>query len=124
MGKRACIICGCDDLHSCDGGCYWVNKKHTLCSECFKNNRTVAFLVHESGRFEVIKPKNEKFTLKELQTVVGGYIELAPVKFGNYFIVLDEEGRLKGKKQNFGFIAFELWGFVGKVLICPEDIFE
>lgn len=120
--KGTCIICGCDDLHACKGGCSWVNNQHTLCSECFRKNKTVAFLVHESGRFEVIKPKNEKFTLTELQTVVGGLIEVGPIRANyNHLIIFDEEGRLKGKKINS---QFRQQRYVGKVLVCPEDIFD
>jgi hypothetical protein len=29
-----CHICGCTDLAACEGGCSWVNKKHTVCSNC------------------------------------------------------------------------------------------
>ncbi|MGE4321039.1 MAG: hypothetical protein AB7E61_06305 [Acholeplasmataceae bacterium] len=30
--KQTCRVCGCDDLHSCKGGCYWVEED--LCSQC------------------------------------------------------------------------------------------
>lgn len=38
-GKLAvCIGCGCDQLHACDTGCYWVRVDHGagfgVCSEC------------------------------------------------------------------------------------------
>lgn len=31
--SQKCRVCGCDDLHACKGGCYWVEKD--LCSQCF-----------------------------------------------------------------------------------------
>ena len=30
--SQKCRICGCDDMHACEGGCYWVEED--LCSEC------------------------------------------------------------------------------------------
>jgi hypothetical protein len=37
-GLHQCIGCGCDELHACDNGCYWlaVNDESGLgvCSEC------------------------------------------------------------------------------------------
>lgn len=27
-----CRICGCDDMHACKGGCFWVEPN--LCSQC------------------------------------------------------------------------------------------
>jgi hypothetical protein len=31
---RTCRICGCDDLHACEGGCYWISDSDDLCSRC------------------------------------------------------------------------------------------
>lgn len=31
---NTCKLCGCDDLHACKGGCFWVDKKKTICSSC------------------------------------------------------------------------------------------
>lgn len=47
-----------------------------------------------------ILPINRKhpFTLAELQTLVGGYIELIPI--GSKYIVVNEEGRLMGLPFN------------------------
>lgn len=30
--QRRCRVCGCTDMHACDGGCYWV--ADDLCSAC------------------------------------------------------------------------------------------
>lgn len=30
--EPACRVCGCTDLHACEGGCYWVEPD--LCSQC------------------------------------------------------------------------------------------
>lgn len=29
-----CIKCGCDELHACDGGCYWASTSPPICSRC------------------------------------------------------------------------------------------
>jgi hypothetical protein len=29
-----CRVCGCTDDCACDGGCYWVDRRCTLCSNC------------------------------------------------------------------------------------------
>lgn len=50
------------------------------------------------------KPKKELFrkpTLKEAQEVVGGYVELVHPKVSpGYTLIVDEEGRMKGKPLN------------------------
>lgn len=33
--EGVCVICGCDDLHACPGGCHWVQPD--LCSACVEN---------------------------------------------------------------------------------------
>lgn len=38
IADARCIGCGCDDNHSCDGGCYWVRLDRSIrlgvCSHC------------------------------------------------------------------------------------------
>jgi hypothetical protein len=29
-----CRVCGCTDDNACDGGCWWTDGTHTLCSTC------------------------------------------------------------------------------------------
>ncbi len=31
-GRRVCRVCGCWELHACEGGCWWVAED--LCSTC------------------------------------------------------------------------------------------
>ena len=38
--------------------------------------------------------------LEQLQGIVGGYIEVVPVYGSDYYMVCDEEGKLKGKETN------------------------
>jgi hypothetical protein len=37
-----CRLCGCTDERACPGGCHWVNREHTLCSDCITSDRLVA----------------------------------------------------------------------------------
>jgi CRISPR/Cas system-associated protein Cas10 (large subunit of type III CRISPR-Cas system) len=43
--KRTCRVCGCDDLHSCKGGCHWVEED--LCSFCHAKSHLFFITVKE-----------------------------------------------------------------------------
>lgn len=81
----------------------------------------MAILIRAEGGPSKVKPKKGKsFTLKELQTLVGGYIETVRVE-GDHLLVLDEEGKLKGKKVNESAMWLTGGAFgvlVGDVLFC------
>ena len=55
---------------------------------------------------QVIKINDNPPTLKELQKMVGGYIEIVHLANGDQMII-DEEGKLKEKPVNME--ATELW---------------
>lgn len=60
----------------------------------------VGVLVRATGEIEPVAPANGvRFTLRELQTLVGGYIEIVRCPWGGLMIV-DEEGHLKRKRWN------------------------
>lgn len=88
---------------------------------------THAVVIKENGTIQKIEPKNgEKFSLEELQKTVGGYIEIGRTHDGD-FLVMDEEGKLKGKGLNEK--ATELYQFdddfvVGDVLVCPTSMID
>lgn len=83
-----------------------------------------AVLFNENGTVTTVTPKNKYFTLKEIQTLVGGYIEIYPARYLNHLIICDEEGLLKHKKRNQSFRLLTGIGLLGNVLLCPEGIFE
>ncbi len=83
-----------------------------------------AVLFKEDGTVATITPKNEYFTLKELQSLVEGYIELYPARYHSHLIICDEEGMLKRRKRNESFRSLTGIGLLGNVLLCPERIFE
>lgn len=56
-------------------------------------------LVTSTGGMKAITPMNGKYySLLEMQNYVGGYIET--LKVGQKLLVMDEEGKLKGKLPN------------------------
>lgn len=60
----------------------------------------MARLYRTTGYQEEVRPGNNvSFTLTELQALVGGYIETVFIHDGNV-MVLDEEGKRKGKPVN------------------------
>jgi len=86
----------------------------------------MATVIQTDGRLREVAPANGvEFTLAELQTVVGGYIE-AVRNFDGRFMFLNEEGKLHGLPVNI--IATHLarvsWSIrpddviVGDVIIC------
>ena len=60
----------------------------------------MAMIIKEDGTEQLVEvPK--KGRLEWYQKQVGGYIELVAIKHDNYsYIVIDEEGKLKSKKEN------------------------
>lgn len=71
------------------------------------------------GSWEVAEVEN---TLEALQQAVGGYIETLPVvavdSNEKAVMVMDEEGRLKGKEPNITICGHDI---VGTVLLCGQD---
>lgn len=56
-------------------------------------------LVTSTGGMKAITPMNGRhYTLHEMQSYVGGLIET--LKVGQKILVMDEEGKLKGKLPN------------------------
>jgi hypothetical protein len=81
----------------------------------------MATLYRENGTAEEVQPANgSSFTLQEMQTLVGGYIEITETRDGR-LMVLDEEGKLKGKRMNLPATMLYRYGsydpIVGDVVI-------
>lgn len=80
-----------------------------------------AELIKVNGERVTISPKNDTdFKLDELQSLVGGYIEI--VNMYGHIMVVDEEGLLKHKPYNH--VASEMSGrrLVGDVVFCPDEM--
>ena len=77
-------------------------------------------LIKEPGKpWEIAEVEN---TLKALQGAVGGHIETIPVvaidSNEKAVMVMDEEGRLKGKELNIAVCGVNI---VGTILLCGQD---
>lgn len=88
----------------------------------------MAKIIKTTGEVIEVAPKNgTDFSLEELQTIVGGWIEIVNLRDGR-LLCLYEEGKLKGKERNH--VATDIYRqafpqckdfIVGDVLICNED---
>ena len=77
---------------------------------------------------EVVPANGTDFQLDELKKMVGGYIEIVPAGKGK-IMVLDDEGKLKGKPVNdAATMIFIQAGYydtiVGDVLVCNDEMVQ
>jgi len=82
-----------------------------------------AIVITEEGKTSELIPNNgETFSLKELQEVVGGYIEIVAISaFPNKILVVDEEGRWRNKRPNLQATALVGREIVGQVLLIDKS---
>lgn len=105
-----------------------VNKEaHTPVRKHFNS------LIYATGEkvWETFEPAGEVYTLDELQGAVGGYIEIIYLSsmFHEYLMVIDEEGKVKGKAMNMfatQLAESELGGdvIVGDVVVCRRELID
>ena len=87
--------------------------------------KTTPVIYHPGMPYQAAAPENGKFfTLKELQTIVGGYIECLSLKNGMTMVV-NEEGKLEGLPYNdlatdIAYNSGYMDIIVGIVLVCPN----
>lgn len=80
-----------------------------------------AQLIKANGEKITITPKNgEDFKLDELQSLVGGYIEI--VTMYGHIMVVDEEGLLKHKPYNNVASVISGRPLVGDVVFCTPEM--
>ena len=58
----------------------------------------MATIYRVDGTLETVTPAAGEFTLDEVQSIVGGYVELVQLAEG--FLLVDEDGRYKGLPLN------------------------
>lgn len=85
----------------------------------------MALWIKANGEQQEVHPAGKRFTLAELQQMVGGSIEI--ISTGSRLYILDEEGKLKGKPHNVAathrahdFLWPGDW-LAGDVVICEES---
>lgn len=87
----------------------------------------MAKIIDVKGKVTEVSPENgADFSLRELQKIVGGYIEVLNL-YGGELMVVNEEGKLKGLGINEKATVY-LYHFsdyddivVGNVLICDSN---
>lgn len=86
-------------------------------AKLYKNDGTI---------LEVVPSNGIDFQLKELQEMVGGYIEIVSAGKGK-IMVIDDEGKLKGKPVNDAatMIFMQAGGYdiiAGDALVCDSEM--
>lgn len=127
-----CSICGEEikgDEHNALPVTYGV-----CCDQC-NQNVVIPFRLYEFGRntkegllispdfkIKTIKPSSDKFSLRELQAEVDGYIEYYPTNNQKYHVIVNEEGLLMRLPMNK--LSSNVFGIhaVGNVLIIPKKL--
>lgn len=87
----------------------------------------MATIYKTDGSTEKVNPANgSSFSLKELQTVVGGYVDIIYQLPGdaNRIMVVNDEGRLKGLPRNGDASAISGRTIAGDVLVCLRSEVE
>lgn len=85
-------------------------------------------VIKVDGSMHTLIPKNAKVSLQELQTAVGGYVEV--VDLDKKLLVIDEEGKLKCKRKNekatvlFQEACGDRDFIVGDVILCDVGDIE
>jgi hypothetical protein len=69
----------------------------------------MATLLRVEGTTEPITPAGKHWTLEEMKTLVGGWIEVVRTIDGR-FMVIDEEGKIKKKPLNIQATKLYLYG--------------
>jgi len=78
--------------------------------------------IKADGTESIVAPKGAKWTLEELQALVGGYIEFMPGKIG-FRMVMNEEGRIKQLPFNARATSIVLEALHGQPLRYHPQIF-
>lgn len=89
----------------------------------------MAKIIKSNGECEAVEPKvkEEGFELDQLQSIVGGYIEIIHLRKSKQIMVINEEGKLLGLPYNEE--ATRLYheehpgiddAVVGNVLLCGD----
>ncbi|ROT06845.1 DUF3846 domain-containing protein [Muribaculaceae bacterium Isolate-037 (Harlan)] len=80
----------------------------------------MATLITPDGTLKVVHPKagiGKKFTLKEMQSIVEGYVEYVRLQNGGIAVV-NEDGKLIGLQCNPRASLTTGYQLVGNVLLC------
>lgn len=135
MMKMKCSICG-KEIKGYSNNAFPVGSGH-CCDECNAKvvipyrlflgsigSKKQGLLITTNHELKLVKPKGDKFTLKELQDAVGGYIEIVASPFPGYICIVDEEGKLKDEIPNDLASLILDQELVGEVLVIPSKLLD
>lgn len=96
-----------------------------------KSAKKTAIVLSPNGQSSVVSPDNgNDFSLEQAQSIVGGYVEVIPLKNGK-IMILNEEGKLKDLTLNRQAtdLAHESYlpaddYIVGHVIVCESSMFQ
>ena len=93
------------------------------------NYALVIFSDAKEGTDKLFTDENGKLSLEQMQSAVGGYIEILTSLDGEMCLIFDEEGKLNNKPSNnvATFYAQRKFGLVndyiaGDVILCYADM--
>jgi len=95
------------------------------------NMKGTAKLMKTNGEILEVIPVGEKFTLQEIQTAVGGYIEMGPRVLAGHTLFVCDNGRNEGKCINIKATALQQLAsgrprppIVGDAILVPDQFLE
>ena len=104
--------------------CETCNEKAVIPYRLYKLglNEREGLIIRPDNSISIIKPQSNRFSLKELQDYVEGYIEYYPTGNKKYDIIVNEEGLIM--RLPFNTLTSKLFGIhtVGNVLIIPKRV--
>ena len=82
----------------------------------------MAYIIYPDAPKKHIAPSNgTDFSLEELQSIVGGYIEIVHLDDDEFIMVVNEEGRLLGLPSNHDASSIAWQPIVGTALLCRAN---
>ncbi len=87
-------------------------------------NRYRAVLITDDNKVIFVKPIIKRFTLRELQKYLKGYIKIHPVKMGDNMVIVNKKRLTPEMELNrTALLTFEI-KVVGPALISPRSLIE
>ena len=131
--SKTCNICGKDiigygnnsDPINCGLVCDDCNIDYVIPLRIFMSGyiNEKVLLVKTNCELDIVEI-DIKNTLKELQKLVGGLIEIYPKEDDKFFYVVDEEGICKNKEYNI--LAKTMFNIdvVGDLVVCVKELIK
>lgn len=90
LGKTKCKYCGCDDLHACKGGCFWVDENKTVCSSCAVINEVVFINKINKSKAKIIEANYDSYGMTTSLTVSTDYAVIFTISLFDFMDMFTE----------------------------------